>query len=91
MRILIVDDVQEIRERPFDVVLTDLGLPDIPGDMLISQIIAVAKGRPREAVITGCGEPDLTLARRAGADAVFRKPVDWGCVVDYLRRSGLAA
>jgi len=119
MRVLIVDDVQEIRDlftlllrlegaqvvaagsgreamemvrqRQFDMVLSDLGLPDIPGDVLIPQILAVSKGRTRVAVITGRGEPDLTLARRAGAEAVFRKPVDWRSVVDYLRQSGLAA
>lgn len=119
MRILVIDDVQEIRElftlllrlegaqvvaagsgreamamvrqRPFDVVLSDLGLPDIPGDMLIPQILAASKGRTRVAVISGCGEPNLTRARQAGADAVFRKPVDWSALVDYLRNSGLAA
>jgi len=119
MRILVVDDVEEIRElfalllrlegaqvvaagsgreamelvrqRPFDVVLSDLGLPDIPGDMLIPQILAASKGRTRVAVISGCDEPDLTLAREAGAEAVFRKPVDWSALIDYLRDAGLAA
>ena len=119
MRILIIDDVEEIRElfalllrlegaqvvaagsgreamelvrqRPFDVVLSDLGLPDIPGDMLIPQILAASKGRTRVAVISGCGEPDLTLAREAGAEAVFRKPVDWSALIEYLRDAGLAA
>lgn len=119
MRILVIDDVQEIRElftlllrlegaqvaaagsgreamemvrqRQFDVVLSDLGLPDIPGDMLIPLILAASRGRTRVAVITGCGEPNLTRARQAGADAVFRKPVEWSTLVDYLRDAGLAA
>lgn len=119
MRILVIDDVQEIRElftlllrlegaqvvaagtgreamemvrqRPFDVVLSDLGLPDIPGDMLIPQILAASKGGTRVAVITGCGEPHLTWARQAGADAVFRKPVEWSTLVEYLRDARLRA
>jgi len=42
-------------------------------------------------VITGYGEPYLTRARQAGADAVFTKPVEWSRVLDYLRRPDLAA
>jgi CheY-like chemotaxis protein len=58
----------------FDVVLTDLGLPDIPGEVLVRQMSNAARGRLRIAVITGYGEPYLTRARQAGAEAVFTKP-----------------
>src|SRR2546425_7597090 len=81
MRVLLVEDVPDIREvltillraegaevvatgsgreavdlvgqREFDVVLTDLGLPDIPGDLLIRQIRAGSTRRTRVLVITG--------------------------------------
>lgn len=68
-------------KREFDVVLSDLGLPDLPGDIVIREIIACARRSPRVIVITGYGEPYLTRARQAGADAVFTKPVDWGRVL----------
>jgi two-component system CheB/CheR fusion protein len=77
--------------QAFDVILSDLGLPDIPGDVLIHQIRASARGRPRVVVITGYGEPYLTRARQAGADVVFTKPVEWARILDYLTRPDLAA
>src|SRR5262245_16116430 len=63
------------RTQRFDVVLSDLGLPDIAGDALIRQIRATSSRATRVVVITGYGEPYLTRARQAGADAVFTKPV----------------
>jgi len=74
----------------FDVVLTDLGLPDIPGDVLVRQMSS-GSNRMRIAVITGYGEPYLSRAKQAGAEAVFTKPVEWTRVLDYLRRPDLAA
>ena len=75
----------------FDVVLSDIGLPDVPGDVLIRQIVAAAKGRVRVLAITGYGEPYVTRARQAGAEVVFTKPVEWSRILDHLQRPGLAA
>ena len=75
----------------FDVVLSDLGLPDLSGDALIRQIRAVSGKGTRVIVITGYGEPYLTRARQAGADAVFTKPVEWTRILDYIRWPDLAA
>jgi len=68
----------------FDVVLTDLGLNDIPGDELIRELRA--RGRAPVVAITGLSEPYLTRAREAGADIIFVKPVEWDDVLGYLRR-----
>jgi len=75
----------------FDVILSDLGLPDVPGDVLIRQLLASGRSRTRVVVITGYGEPYLTRARQAGAEMVFTKPVEWTRILDYLHRPGLAA
>lgn len=75
----------------FDVILSDLGLPDVPGDVLIRQLLAGSRNRTRVVVITGYGEPYLTRARQAGAEVVFTKPVEWTRILDYLHRPGLAA
>jgi two-component system CheB/CheR fusion protein len=70
---------------PFNVMLTDLGLPDIPGDVLIRQVLAGATfPRPRVVVVTGFGEPDLSRARAAGADVVFTKPIEWTVLLRAL-------
>jgi len=42
-------------------------------------------------VVTGYGEPFLSRARQAGANAVFTKPVEWSRILEYLERSDLAA
>ena len=77
--------------QTFDVILSDLGLPDVQGDVLIRQMLATARNQARVVVITGYGEPYLTRARQAGAEAVFIKPVEWTHVLDYLGPIGLAA
>jgi two-component system CheB/CheR fusion protein len=77
--------------QDFDVVLSDLGLPDIAGDTLIRHIRATARRRLRVIVVTGYGEPYLSRARQAGADVVFTKPVEWTRILETLERPGLAA
>jgi CheY-like chemotaxis protein len=68
----------------FDVLLTDLGLPDMPGDLLIKHIRTMRRRRPRVIVVTGFGEPYLGRARQAGADAVFVKPLEWSVLREEL-------
>jgi DNA-binding response OmpR family regulator len=68
----------------FDVLLTDIGLPDLPGDHLIREISGMKNGRPRLVAITGFGEPHVTRAREAGADTVFVKPLDWSVLREHL-------
>jgi two-component system CheB/CheR fusion protein len=69
----------------FDVLLTDYGLPDIPGDFLIRRVLAIARRRPRVVVVTGYGEPYVGWARQAGADVVLTKPVEWPDLLAHLR------
>ena len=68
----------------FDVILTDLGLPDISGETVIRHAVRNARRRPRIVVVTGYDEPFTTRARAAGADAVLTKPVMWSSLVDQL-------
>jgi len=76
--------VEQTAKRDFDVVLTDLGLPDIPGDAVIRRVLANARRRPRIIVVTGYDEPFVSRARQAGADIVFNKPVVWSTLADAL-------
>ena len=68
----------------FDVLLTDLGLPDISGDALITTVLATARHRPKVVVVTGYGEPYIGRARAAGAEVVLVKPVVWNRLVSHL-------
>jgi CheY-like chemotaxis protein len=72
-----------LRREPFDVLLTDLGLPDLPGEMVIG-LAALARPRPRIVVVTGYDEPHLSAAWKAGADAVLTKPTAWPVLLDRL-------
>jgi DNA-binding response OmpR family regulator len=72
------------RHHDFDVVLTDLGLPDFVGDVVIRHIIAAARQRPWIVVVTGYDEPFVGRARKAGADLVLTKPIVWEWVLDRL-------
>jgi CheY-like chemotaxis protein len=68
-----------------DVLLTDLGLPDIPGHALIRHLLNSTERRPRVIAITGFGEPYLSQAREAGADIVLTKPLAWDTLLQHLR------
>lgn len=82
---------EAVATQQFDVILSDLGLPDVPGEVLIRQLLAATRSHTRIVVITGYGEPYLSRARQAGAEVVFTKPVEWTRILDYLQRPGLAA
>lgn len=77
----------------FEVLLTDIGLPDIRGDILIREVLALTSRRPRVIAMTGYGEPYQSQAREAGADAVLTKPLEWNDLVRELEpgRDSLAA
>ena len=79
------------RAHNFDIILSDLGLPDIPGDVLIRQMLHASRPRACVVVITGYGEPFTSRARQAGADVVFTKPVEWTRVLDFLHHRRLPA
>src|SRR2546425_10943900 len=64
-----------VAAQRFDVVLSDLGLPDIPGDVLIRELLARSGGSMRVVVVTGYGDPLLARARQARAEDVVTKPI----------------
>jgi len=79
------DEAVEIAKKgDFDLLITDLKLPDISGDIVIRHVTATARRRPRVVVVTGQGEPFLSRAREAGADLVLSKPVAWTDLINRL-------
>jgi two-component system CheB/CheR fusion protein len=79
------DAVAAALAKDFDLLLTDYGLPDISGDRLISQIVSAARRQPRVVVVTGYGPPYVERARKAGANLVLTKPVEWQDLLQHLR------
>jgi two-component system CheB/CheR fusion protein len=71
-----------IGAMPFDAVVTDLGLPDMPGDAVIRGIRAMRNSSCR--IVAYSAEPDLRRALRAGADAVVEKPADFDTLLSAL-------
>jgi DNA-binding response OmpR family regulator len=80
------DALRLCRAGRFDVVLSDLGLPDIPGDVLIRAIRATAQDCLWVLAVTGESISSQTRASAAGADVVFTKPVEWGLLLGYLEK-----
>jgi len=76
------------RRRPFDIVITGLGLPDTSADVLVRAIRAVS-GQTCIVIVTGASEALPIRARDVGADRVFSTPTDWGSVLAYLRNREL--
>jgi DNA-binding response OmpR family regulator len=81
------DAVRLSGHHHIDIVITDLNLPDIPGDVLIRTLRAETGASLRVAAITGEDSPQQARARQAGADVVFTKPVEWRDVLTWLRSS----
>jgi CheY-like chemotaxis protein len=74
------------RAQVFDIAMTDLGLPDMPGVDVITGIRAASGGRTPVTVISGAPAEDLTRALEVGAERAFSKPMDWEEVLPYLER-----
>ncbi len=69
-----------------EVFILDIGLPDIDGYALARRLHALAEGRPATYLaLTGYGQAhDRVLARTAGFDHHFVKPVDLGALVEII-------
>jgi PAS domain S-box-containing protein len=86
----------EIEAAPYDLLLSDIGLPDGDGFDLVAAVRARSSQPAIPAIaLTGFGmEEDIARARAAGFDAHLTKPVDFGKLahaVDTLARPAMAA
>jgi CheY-like chemotaxis protein len=66
-----------------DVAVIDLKLPDLPGIVLVREILRRRKST-RVAVWTGSTEARLLAEAAAAADAVFHKPSDLEKLVGWI-------
>jgi len=66
------------KQQPFDVLISDIGLPDMSGYELLAELRSCAKNATFKGIaLTGFGMPeDVQRAREAGFDAHLTKPID---------------
>ncbi len=79
------DGMERFRERPVDIVVTDMMMPEMGGDELIRTLLVERPG-VRIIAISGVEYPYLRLALGLGAKATLRKPVEADRLVDTVRR-----
>jgi DNA-binding response OmpR family regulator len=73
--------------RP-DLILIDLGLPDIPGESVIESLKADPRTREIPIIVQTAFESDERTDRalEIGADEVLVKPINLKIITDMLRR-----
>jgi DNA-binding response OmpR family regulator len=76
--------LDHVRRRRFDVVLTDLCLPDMAGETIVDALRVSTEMRTPIAVVSGDDSTSLGRAREVGAERTFHKPVDWEDLMLYL-------
>ena len=78
------------REQDFDVLVTDLGLPDRPGHAVIEEVRRACGHACRIVVFTGSPESEMEKARDAGADVIVMKPGSPESIIAAIRGDGMA-
>ena len=75
------------REEEFDVLISDVSMPEMDGYQFLQRLRSEAKRPPMTAVaLTGFGrEEDLLEARRAGFDRHLTKPVNFEELIKVIR------
>jgi two-component system CheB/CheR fusion protein len=74
--------------QPFDLILSDIGMPEMDGYELIAALRKMPAAASVPAIaLTGFGRPqDVTRAIRAGFDAHLGKPVSLQGLLDRISR-----
>lgn len=75
-----------LEEYSFDVVLTDLQMPEVHGFELIS-ILRDLEHRPALVVMSSTGQFQLQMAEALGAKYTLQKPLDPELLIDAVRRA----
>lgn len=74
-----------IENCAFDVVITDISMPDGDGISLVESIGKRQTSSPLLIFVTGYSALELEDAATIGAAAVFNKPVSMGRLIDFIR------
>lgn len=83
------DAMRAIREQVPDLVLLDLGLPDIDGREVARELRRVYGARIRLIAFTGSSDASEAELRGIGFDAIIEKPVPLAQLIDVLEYFGV--
>lgn len=80
------DALHAFRDRSFDLVICDIGLPDASGWELLKKLRAVRRDFRAIALTGHCFPRDLALSSEAGFDLHITKPAEWGTIDQAVLR-----
>lgn len=78
------DALQSALRNPPDVLITDLFMPKLAGDMLIRQLKSAGHCYPMIGLTAAAVGDDMDRFAAAGADIVMSKPLDSDKLLDFL-------
>jgi len=77
--------LRQLRQRPCNLLITDVRMPDMNGMKLLEKIKAIRPGLP-VVVITGYGDVQMAVrAMKTGASNFLEKPLDTRTLLDTVR------
>lgn len=79
-----IDALKKLKQRPFDLVITDLLMPNMEGIELIEKIYSLY---PKTLIVTiSGGNPYyLYITKKLGVDGIFTKPIDTSKFLKTIR------
>lgn len=75
------DAMQKLTQETYDVVITDLKLPDIDGFGIVKKIKELAKGTPVIVISAHLSDPVMDDVKKEGVFSMINKPFD---IVDVM-------
>lgn len=81
-----LEALNKFKAAPADVVITDIKMPRLSGEELTRRLRAIDPHLPIIIITGHYAKPDLESARKAGATAVFKKPVALSELSQLLKR-----
>lgn len=85
----IAESLEVAREYEFDVLVSDIGLPDGRGTELLQQIEGLRGECPPSIAMSGFGmDEDLECSRQAGFSEHLTKPVEFSALLQAIVRLG---
>jgi DNA-binding response OmpR family regulator len=83
--------LEHLKERPFDVLITDLRMPKIDGLEVLRRLRADSRTATVRVVIftTSREERDIVSSYNLGANSFVRKPLDFHDFAEAVRQLGM--
>lgn len=79
-----LDALERVEKKPFDVVLSDIGMPEMRGTDLAKRIQAVS---PTTRIILMSGDEPAEVAKAAGVFDFLQKPIARSALLEALERA----